>query len=105
VPIIALPSIQEGDPKKCRAADRVPLRNEEIEALDLDKYRGGVALWGAVPAVYDRTRRPVDSGIHVHARPKADSEKEIDLTFRAVRLVGKNLPPDGIVVNEVDAIY
>lgn len=91
--------------KKCRAADRVPVREDEIKTLDLDKYHGGVALWGAVPAVYDTTRRPMDSGIHIHARPKAGSDKEIDLTYRAVRLVGKNLPSEGIVVNETDAIY
>jgi hypothetical protein len=91
--------------KKCRAADRVPLRQDEIKVLDLDKYRGGVALWGAVPAVYDTTRRPMDSGIHIHARLKPGSEKELDFTYRAVRLVGKNLSTDSIVVNETDAIY
>src|SRR6476469_7660407 len=41
---------------KCRAADEPPLRPEDILDLDLDKYLGGVALWGAVPAVYDTTR-------------------------------------------------
>ena len=91
--------------KKCRLADKVPLRPEEIQTLDLDKYRGGVALWGTVPAVYDTTRRPMDSGIHVHARPKPGSEKELDFTYRAVRLIGEKLPADGIVVNEIDAIY
>lgn len=91
--------------QKCRAADRVPVGADEIKTLDLDQYRGGVALWGAVPAVYDTTRHPMDSGIHIHARPEAGSEKEIDLTYRAVRLVGKGLPPEGIVVNETDAIY
>jgi len=90
---------------KCRAADKVPLRDEEIKTLDLNEYRGGVALWGAVPAIYDTTRRPMDSGIHIHARPKPGSPKELDFTFRAVRLVGDGLPPVGIVVNEIDAIY
>ena len=28
--------------KKCRAADRIPLRDDEIKVLDLDKYRGEV---------------------------------------------------------------
>jgi hypothetical protein len=90
---------------RCRAADRVPLRDNEIKTLDLDKYRGGVALWGAAPAVYDTTRRPMDSGIHIHARPKPGSDKELDFTFRAVRLMGNGLPNYGIVVNEIDAIY
>lgn len=47
----------------------------------------------------------MDSGIHIHARPKKGSEKEIDFTYRAVRLVGNNLQAEGIVVNETDAIY
>jgi len=90
---------------KCRAADTIPIRAEEVETLDLDKYLGGVALWGAAPAVYDTTRRPMERGIHVHARPTSESEKEIDLTFRAVRLVGRGLPGEGVVVTETDAIY
>ena len=91
--------------QRCRAADRIPLRAEEIKTLDLNHYRGGVAMWGAVPAVYDTTRRPMDSGIHIHARPAPGSEKELDFTYRAVRLVGTGLPLDGIVANELDAIY
>jgi hypothetical protein len=90
---------------KCRAADTIPIRAEEVETLDLDKYLGGVALWGAAPAAYDTTRRRMERGIHVHARPRPKSEKEIDFTFRAVRIVGKALPADGILVNETDALY
>lgn len=90
---------------KCRAADVVPIRAEEVVTLDLDKYPGGVALWGAVPAVCDTTRQPMDRGIHVHARPTPDSEKELDFTYRAARLVGRGLPDDGVVVSEIDAIY
>jgi hypothetical protein len=91
--------------RKCRAADTVPIRAEEILTLDLDKYLGGVALWGAVPAVYDTTRLPMDRGIHVHARPTPESEKELDFTYRALRLVGRGLQNDGVVVSEIDAIY
>jgi hypothetical protein len=90
---------------KCRAADTVPIRAEDILTLALNKYLGGVALWGAVPAVYDTTRLPMDRGIHVHARPTPESEKEMDSTYRAVRLVGRGLPDDGAVVSEIDAIY
>jgi hypothetical protein len=90
---------------KCRAADIVPIRPEEILTLDLIKYLGGVALWGAVPAVYDTTQQPMDRGIHVHARPTPESEKELDFTYRAVRLVGKGLPDEGAVVSDIDAIY
>jgi hypothetical protein len=91
--------------RKCRAADTVPIRADEILTLDLNKYLGGVALWGAVPAVYDTTRLPMDRGIHVHARPTPESEKELDFTYRAVRLLGKGLPDEGAVVSEIDAIY
>jgi hypothetical protein len=55
--------------------------------------------------VYDTTRLPVERGIHVHARLTPKSEKEIDYTYSAVRIVGKNLPANGIIVNQVDAIY
>src|SRR5260370_4855564 len=84
--------------RKCRAADTAPIRAEQTLPLDLDKYLGGVALWGAVPAVYDTTRLPMDRGIHVHARPTPESEKELDFTYRAVGLVGRGLPEDGVVV-------
>jgi hypothetical protein len=91
--------------RKCRVADTVPIRPDEILTLDLNKYLGGVALWGAAPAVYDTTRLPIDRGIHVHARLTPESEKEMDFTYRAVRLVAKGLPDEGAVVSEIDAIY
>src|SRR3954447_11609534 len=45
---------------KCRAADMVPIRPDEVLTLDLNQYLGGVALWGAAPAVYDTTRLEMD---------------------------------------------
>lgn len=90
---------------KCRAADIISIRPDEVQKLNLDKYVGGVALWGAVPAVYDTTRLPMDRGIHVHTRRQPDSPKELDFTYRAVKLVGKNLPKAGVLVSETDAIY
>ena len=104
-PIGPTPRRRAAQPAKCRAADMVPIRAEEILTLDLDKYLGGVALWGAVPAVYDTTRLNMDRGIHVHARLTPDSPKEMDLTYRAVRLFGRGLPDEGVVVSEIDAIY
>ncbi len=89
----------------CRAAHIPPFRPEDIFALDMNKYSGGIALWGAVPAVYDTTRLPMDRGIHVHARVTPDAKKEMDCTFRAVRIVNERLPEDGIAVSELDAIY
>ena len=73
--------------------------------LDIDKYKGGVSLWGAVPAVYDTTRLPMDRGIHVHARLRPKEKKEMDRSFPAVRILGNRLPKDGFVVSEIDSIY
>ena len=89
----------------CRAAHIAAPLPKEILRLDLDKYKGGVSLWGAVPAVYDTTELPMDRGIHVHARLRPDDEKEKDCTYRAVRLVSHRLPKEGILVSEIDAIY
>jgi len=76
----------------CRAAHVPPIPAEDVFPLDISKYAGGIALWGAVPAVYDTTRLPMDRGIHVHTRVTAQPEKEIDCTFRAVRILERRLP-------------
>lgn len=89
----------------CRAAHILPVSLEDTLELDIGEYKGGVALWGAVPAVYDTTILPMERGIHVHARIKADAKKAIDRTFRAVRIIDKFLPTDGFLVTELDAIY
>jgi hypothetical protein len=90
---------------RCRGANTVPIRADETMTLDLDKYLGGVALWGAVPAVYDTTQQMMDRGIHVHTRLTPECPKDTDWTYRAVRLVGRDLPEEGVVVSEIDAIY
>jgi len=90
---------------KCRCSHIPPISSEEILALNIDKFGGGIALWGAVPPVYDTTQLPMDRGIHVHARTMADSKKEIDGTFRGVRLLSSRLSSEGILVSELDAIY
>jgi transposase-like protein len=60
-----------------------------------------------VPPVYDTTRQPVDRGIHVHARSVRSGSKDIDATYRGVRLGG--LQSDATVgtpmLSELDAIY
>lgn len=71
----------------------------------LADFPGGVALWGAVPPVYDTTTQPLDRGIHIHARIAPKDPKELDQTFRAVRIVSKQLPEGGLYVDELDAIY
>jgi hypothetical protein len=47
----------------------------------------------------------MDRGIHVHARPTAAAKKEMDYTFRAVRILSKRLAENGILISELDAIY
>ena len=91
--------------KACRAAHLPPILPHEILDLNIDEYPGGVALWGAVPPIYDTTRLPLDFGIHVHARKTAESKKSIDNTYRGVRLLARRLPPDGLLVSEIDAVY
>jgi hypothetical protein len=90
---------------KCRGANTVPIGVDETLTLELDTYLGGVALWGAVPAVYDTTRQNMDRGIHVHTRLTPECSKDTDWTYRAVRLIGKGLPKEGILLSEIDAIY
>jgi hypothetical protein len=87
----------------CRAAHLKPDDGSVFE-LNLDFYRGAVALWGAVPAIYDTTRLPLDRGIHLHARKSAGDKKEIDATYSRVGVVGSNLP-QGLQVDAMDAIY
>ncbi len=91
--------------RRCRASHIPPMKRTDTLSLEIDRYKGGIALWGAVPPVYDTTRQPVDRGIHVHARSVARGAKTIDRTFRAVRLRGNRLPKKGFVVSELDAIY
>ena len=54
---------------------------EEMFAIDPQEFPGGIALWGALPAVYDTTRFPMDFGIHVHARKEVGGKKVYDKTF------------------------
>jgi hypothetical protein len=89
----------------CRIAHVPRIREQDILMIDLAHYEGGVAMWGAVPPVYDTTTQPLDRGIHVHTRLSSESDKELDRTFRAVRITGKSLPPAGLYVEELDAIY
>ena len=89
----------------CRGAGVEPISEKETLALNLDQFAGGVALWGAVPPVYDTTRLPLDRGIHVHARENPGGDKVHDATFRAGKVTGGKLPPGGLMISELDAVY
>jgi hypothetical protein len=89
----------------CRGAGILPISEAETLTLDLDRFRGGMALWGAVPPVYDTTHLLLDRGVHVHAREVLGRRKVHDTTFRAVKLTGGKLPAGGITISEFDAVY
>lgn len=91
---------------KCVAADDAPIKKSETLDLDFGEYPGGVALWGSVPAVYDTTMEPLDRGIHVHARSVKGGDKDIDRTYRRLRIPLKaDLLSDGWAeIDEIDAI-
>ena len=90
--------------KTCRGAHIKPIDSCDVLTLEIDKYAGGIALWGAAAPVYDTTTLPMDRGIHPHARAKINAEKDIDSTFRGVGIVGSALPREGIFISETDAI-
>jgi predicted nucleic-acid-binding Zn-ribbon protein len=90
---------------RCRYATVAPLLETEQLTIDISHYPGGVALWGAVPAIYDTSTQPLDRGIHVHARMTAKREKTIDKTFRKVLLRDSNSSSEIYEASELDAIY
>jgi hypothetical protein len=73
-------------------------------ALDPMSFPGGVALWGAVPAVFDTTSQIPDRGIHVHARRAPGGPKAIDRTYRRVTVRAPDAQTD-VEIGELDAIY
>ncbi len=94
--------------KQCLAANDPEVDAKEALQLDPAKYPGGIALWGAVPPVYDTTRLPMERGIHVHARLKPGAkEKAIDWTYRRITVAADagDLFERQIEVGELDAIY
>ena len=92
--------------ENCVAAEDLPIAPEDTLNLDFKLYAGGVGLWGSVPAVYDTSKQPMDRGIHVHARSAAGGKKDIDHTYRKLRIpIAADLLSDGwLDVDEIDAI-
>ena len=91
--------------QQCKRPQVPKVGDDEIFTLDLDQYSGGIALWGAVPPVYDTTECDIDRGIHVHARPAPGGSKSIDRSYRRLRVIGKELEGQEILISEVEAIY
>ncbi len=63
-------------------------------------YPGGIAIWGALPAVYDTSACPADEGVHVHARIKPGGKKAIDETFDLVEV---SFGDGAFIINGADA--
>jgi hypothetical protein len=91
--------------QQCKRPQVAKVGDDEIFTLDLDQYPGGIALWGAVPPVYDTTEYDIDRGIHVHARPSSGGSKIIDRSYRHLRVIGKAFEGQEILISEVEAIY
>ena len=70
--------------------------------LDVNDFKGGVALWGAIPPLYDTTSLPLERGVHVHARKTENGNKEIDNSYPVVFL---NFEDHRFKITELDAIY
>lgn len=63
----------------------MPIPSKAICKLDPRAYRGGIALWGAVPAVYSTAAHDFDDrGVHVHARRQPRKKKLVDQTYKMV---------------------
>jgi hypothetical protein len=60
--------------------------------FNIDDYPGGVAIWGALPAVFDTTTHEFQRGVHVHARLARAGKKCIDATYETVTVIRKNQP-------------
>jgi len=61
-------------------------KEPKVLQLDPSTYPGGIAIWGALPAIYDTSMCPPDQGVHVHARMKVGGKKSIDETFDIVEV-------------------
>lgn len=69
--------------------------------VDLADYPGGVAAWGALPAVFDSHSQEFDRGIHIHARLSERGAKIIDKSFQEIEIIWQN---KNIVLNEDTAV-
>lgn len=91
------------------ALQRLPMAPAQAQPTVLDlspaAYPGGIAMWGALPAVYNTSNAPDEFGVHVHARMKVGGRKSIDETFDFVRVEvpGKSGDLQHFTVNGEDA--
>ncbi|KTD55859.1 hypothetical protein Lsan_3411 [Legionella santicrucis] len=72
----------------------------ELE-LKIDDYPGGIAIWGALPALIDTSHQSFDRGVHVHARRRDGQKKVIDQTYGVVHCYYQN---HYFTITELDAV-
>lgn len=70
--------------------------------LKMNDYPGGVAIWGALPAVFDTSREGFDRGVHVHARLAVASKKSIDATYQFVEAICDH---QSFLIDETAAVH
>ncbi len=85
-----------------RATSAACTPNSSTLSFNIDNYTGGVAIWGALPAVFDTTTQAFDRGVHVHARLARVSKKCIDATYESVNVVSQN---KAFLINEATAVH
>lgn len=93
---------------RCGRSDVPPIPSKQVLKLDPAAYRGGIAIWGAVPAVYSTASHDLEElGVHVHARRKSGDEKHIDYTFKKVvaEIKGSDGSKRQVEISEEEAIY
>ncbi|QQS40014.1 MAG: hypothetical protein IPM63_11650 [Acidobacteriota bacterium] len=69
---------------RCSRADLPSIPSNQVLELNLSDYPGGIAVWGALPAIYDTYGKGFDRGIHIHARRIVGGTKVIDRTYKTV---------------------
>src|SRR5579871_5332904 len=81
------------------------MSSQKVLQLDPSLYPGGIAIWGALPAIYDTNGSLPDEGVHVHARLTVGGPKCIDETFDAVTVVVKDSEGSSVTftINGTDA--
>lgn len=71
-------------------------------SINLDDFPGGVAAWGALPAVFDSYATGFDRGVHLHARFTDPVKKQIDQSFAEVEIYWRN---HRLVLTEESAVH
>ncbi|MCW8408087.1 hypothetical protein OQJ13_03780 [Legionella sp. PATHC035] len=67
--------------------NNIPMLKRASISINLDDFPGGVAAWGALPAVFDSYDKKFDRGVHIHARMADSRKKIIDQSFPEVELI------------------